>query len=329
MNKEKIKKIGLYVLSGIGTLAILITIFLFGKSIFFPFSNVKTLNSLSYSEGYFGDSVSGGMAMAPTVDYESRNQIKTSTVANDAVLQNSETTDRKITKNGELELLVKSAEITAQDITKKTNELNGFIQNVNIREIQEGVKSGTITIKVPADTFEQAMADFKTFGIKVEREAINSDDVTEQYVDMEAQLKNYRAEEQGYLEVMKRAYTVEDILKVSQYLSNIRGQIERLEGQMKYLDRQIDMSQITVYLTAEAEVEVFGLRWRPLYEIQKSFRNLLSGLQVYVSAIISFIFFLPVLFIWLATLAILLWLIAKIIKWLHKKRSNHNKILNQ
>jgi len=329
MNKEQIKKIGLYVLSGIGTLAILIAIFLFGRSIFFPFNSVKTLNSFSYSEGYYGNSVSGGTAMAPTVDYESRNQIKSSAVANDAMLQNSETTDRKITKNGELELLVKSAEITAQDITKKTNELNGFIQNVNIREVQEGVKSGTITIKVPADKFEQAMADFKTFGIKVEREAINSDDVTEQYVDMEAQLKNYRAEEQGYLEVMKRAYTVEDILKVSQYLSNIRGQIERLEGQMKYLDRQIAMSQITVQLTAEAEVEVFGLRWRPLYEIQKSFRNLLSGLQIYVNAIINFIFFLPVLLIWLTTLTFLIWLVAKIIKWLHKKRSNHNKIPNQ
>jgi hypothetical protein len=329
INKEQIKKIGLYVFSGIGILAILLAIFLFGKSTFPPFSSIKTSNNLSYDEGYFSDSVSEGTAMTPTANYKNRNQIKSSAVANNAVLQNNETMDRKITKNGELELLVKNAEITAQDITKKTNELNGFIQNVNIREVQEGVKSGTITIKVPADAFEQAIADFKTFGIKVEREAINSDDITEQYIDIEAQLKNYRAEEQGYLEVMKRAYTVEDILKVSQYLSNIRGQIDRLEGQIKYLNRQIEMSQIIVYLTAEAEVEIFGLRWRPLYEIQKSFRNLMSGLQVYINAIISFVFFLPVLLIWLTTLTFLIWLIAKIIKWLHKRKNSHNKILNQ
>lgn len=329
MNKEQIKKIGLYVLSGIGVLAILLAIYLFGKNTFLPLTSVKTLNSLSYGEDYYGDSASGGMAVAPTMDYDSRNQTKSLVTVSDSALQITDTTDRKITKNGEIELLVKDAEATAQEITSKANELGGFIQNANIREVEEGVKSGNLTIKLPADKFEQAMIDFKTFGLKVEREAINSDDVTEQYVDMEAQLKNYRAEEQGYLEVMKKANTVEDILKVSQYLSNVRGQIERLEGQIKYLDRQIEMSQITIYLTAEAEVEVFGLRWRPLYEIQKSFRNLLAGLQVYINAIISFVFFLPVLIIWLVTLALLVWLIAKIIKWLHKKRSNHNKIPNQ
>lgn len=171
-----------------------------------------------------------------------------------------ELVERKITKNGELELLVQDAETSAKKITNKTLELGGFIQNTNIREVEEGVKSGSIIVKIPADKFTEALAAFKGYGIKVERELTNAQDVTERYIDLEAQLKNLRAEEEQYLEVMKQAYTVENILKVSQYLSRVRGQIERLEGQLKYLDRQVDMSTITTYLTAEAEIEVFGLR---------------------------------------------------------------------
>ena len=268
----------------------------------------------------------GGVASAPMMDYGDETQMKTlsNTELTDETTIN--TVDRKITKNGDLQLLVQSAETTAQDITKKTNELGGFVQNSNIREVKDGVKSGTITIKVPADKFEQAITDFKTYGIKVERETVNSQDVTEQYVDLEAQLKNYQAEEQRYLEVMTRAYTVEDILKVSQYLARVRGQIERLQGQIKYLDRQIEMSQITVYLTAEAEIEVFGLRWRPLYEIQKSFRNMLSGLQVYANAVINFVLFLPLLLVWIISLGIIIWIIVKIIKWLVKKTHRKKNI---
>lgn len=320
-NKEKVKSILLYLLAAVGGLAIILALFYFlqgglrfGASVGKNYPNYESMGM-------------GNLAQAPAMDSAmTESRMMTDETANQDY-GDSQLEERKVTKNGELELLVSDAEETATKIINKTLELDGFVQNSNIREIEEGVKSGTIVIKVPADKFDEAFNAFKDYGIKVEREITNSQDVTERYIDLEAQLKNLRAEEERYLDVMSRAYTVEDILKVSQYLSRVRGQIERIEGQLKYLDRQVDMSTITTYLTAEAEVEVFGIRWRPLYEIKKSFRHMLEGIQVYTNAAIAFILYLPVLLLWLISIFIIVWVIVKIIKWLtkkfrHKKDSN-------
>ncbi len=311
----RFKQITIYVLATIGLVAIVFSVFFIWRT-----KTSTTGLSLNKTIGYqtAADAMMGSAPM-PSTTYE----YNTADMAREAAVDdNSQTvttnnlTDRKVTKNGEIRLLVKDAEETAEKINQTTITLGGFIQNQNIREVKDNTKSGTITVKVPADKFDEAINTFKNLGIKLENININAKDVTDQYIDLEAQLKNLQAEEQRYLEVLNRAYSVEDILKVSQYLSRVRGQIERLQGQLIYLDRQIDMSTITVYLTAEAEVEVFGLRWRPLYEIKKSFQNLLTGLQTYVKVVIGFIFFLPVLLIWLISVSLILWLLVKIIKWL-------------
>jgi len=319
INKEKIQKISIYILAAIGLVAILGIIYFFLQK---PFGS-NLLKNPGYGTSYETMSVVG-MAQAPTMDSSFPENRLTNGEPVSQDYGNNELAERKVTKNGELEILVTDAEISAKKIADKTLQLGGIIQNTNIREVEEGVKSGTIIVKVPADKFTEAFAAFKNYGIKVERESTNAQDVTERYIDLEAQLKNLRAEEERYLEVMNRAFTVEDILKVSQYLSRVRGQIERLEGQLKYLNRQVDMSTITTYLTAEAEVEVFGLRWRPLYEMKKSFRNLLEGLQTYVNAAISFIFYLPVLLLWILSIVIIVWVVVKIIKWIAKKNRHKN-----
>lgn len=320
----RFKQITVYLLAGIGVVAILFSVFFIWRSKHYS-SGISLNKTISYQTA-----TDGMMGAAPlpstTYEYNATNDSRDLSVDSDT---NTDTTanlaDRKVTKNGELKLLVKDAEETAEKINQTTMTLGGFIQNQNIRELKEGTKSGNITVKVPADKFDEAINNFKNLGIKVENITINAKDVTDQYIDLEAQLKNLKAEEERYLEVLNRAYSVEDILKVSQYLSRVRGQIERLQGQLIYLDRQIDMSTITVFLTAESEVEVFGLRWRPLYEIKKSLQNLLTGLQTYVNVVIAFVFFLPVLLIWILSLSLILWLFIKIIKWLIKRNKQKNQ----
>jgi len=314
MNKEKIKKISLSVMAAIGGLAIILVVYnLLSGGLR---SGIKTNKMLS---SY--DSVGmGNLGLAPTMDsvgIETRQL--TEEITDNQDYGDSQLAERKVTKNGELELLVESADKVAQKISDKTKQLGGFVQNSNIREVEVGVKSGTIIIKVPSDKFEEAFRAFKDYGIKVEREITNSQDVTERYIDLEAQLKNLRAEEERYLDVMSRAFSVNDILQVSQYLSRVRGQIERIEGQLKYLDRQVEMSTITTYLTAEAEVEIFGIRWRPLYEIKKSFRNMLEGLQNYTNTAIAFIMYLPVLLLWIVSILLIVWVIVKIFLWLIRR----------
>lgn len=228
-------------------------------------------------------------------------------------------TQRKIIKDGSLQLLVKKAEETAAAIQDIAKRLEGFVSYSYIWEVSEGVKSGTVTIRVPADHFEEAMEEIKKLAIKVERETTNTKDVTEEFVDLEARLKNLRAEEEQYLEIMKEAETVEDALAVAGRLSDVRGRIERIEGQLQYLSRQIEMSTITVSLTSEAEVEVLGIRWRPLFVVKQSLKSTLRGLTGYVDAMVRFIFALPVIALWLATIALFAVLGWRLFSWLRKR----------
>lgn len=228
-------------------------------------------------------------------------------------------TERKIVKNGSLSLLVKKAEETAQSISSVADEFGGFISDSKIYEVSSGIKSGTVTIRVPADKFGDALAKIKKLAVKVETEEISAQDVTEKYIDLEAQIRNLQAEEVQYLEIMKRAFSVQETLNVAQKLSEVRGNIERVQGQLQFLSRQVDMSTITVSLTAESDIEVFGISWRPFFVVKQAFRGMLSGLANYADAMIRILLQLPVVMLWLITILFFLILAWKITKWIRRK----------
>ncbi|MFH1461120.1 MAG: DUF4349 domain-containing protein [Patescibacteria group bacterium] len=233
-----------------------------------------------------------------------------------------EITDRKVIKNGSLELLVKSAEETAKNIQGVAERLGGFTAGVDIYNVAQDAKSGRVTIRIPADKFNVAFDEIKKLAIKVERENSSAQDVTEQYIDLESLLKNLKAQESQYLEIMKKAETIEDILNVSSRLSGVRGQIEQIEGQLKYLANQIDLASITASLTEEGDVEVFGINWRPLYVAKQALRSLISGLASYVDSMIKFVFQLPVILLWLVTIGLIALAGWRILYWIWKKINN-------
>ncbi len=235
-------------------------------------------------------------------------------------------TQKKVVKIGSIEMTVKKAEDAAEKIQMLAERLNGFVSDSNIYEAARGIKTGFITVRVPADKFDNAISEIKKFAVNVDREVISARDVTEQFVDLEARVKNLRATEGQYLSILKRADTVIDTLSVVQQLNSVRLQIEQLEGQLQYLSRQVDMSSITVQLTAEADVEVFGIRWRPLFVAKEALRNLMSGLAGYVDTMIRFLVFLPVLLLWLATIGVGIWAAWKIGLWIRNKFSAHKDI---
>lgn len=228
-------------------------------------------------------------------------------------------TQRKVVKNGSLKLLVKKVEETAEKIQNLAGRLNGFVGNSDIFEASSGIKSGSVVIRVPADRFNEAMEEIKKLAIKVERETANTQDVTEQYIDLEARLKSYRAEEEQYLQIMRKAQTVEETLLVSQRLGEVRTRIEGAEGALQYLSRQVDMSTISVTLTAEADAEVFGIYWRPLSVIKQGFRGMLDGLVSYANGVIYILFALPVVLLWIVTIGIAGIAIWKIGYWVYRR----------
>jgi len=214
--------------------------------------------------------------------------------------------ERKVIKNAGLDMVVKDTEKTIEKIKSITDENNGFVGSATVWEAGDE-KRGNISIRVPSNIFDKALESIKELAVKVTREDINSRDVTEEFVDLEAQLKNYKAAEVQYLKVLNRAYTVEDILKVRKELDRVRGNIERMQGRINYLTRQISMSTISISLTSEAEVKVFGIVWSPWSEVKAGVRDMLVGLIGLVNSLIAFIFKLPLLILWLAIFAAVVW----------------------
>jgi hypothetical protein len=272
-----------------------------GNSIGMPYSGGAMMEKQSYSSGR--DASAYDYAVAPTI-VPSPNSASTGNLP----------ADKKVIKNGSLGMIVEKAEETAGKIQEIAKKYAGFVESSNIYDYSTGnsVKTGGITVRVPEDKFDLAMADIKKLATKVTSENVSSSDVTAQYVDLESSLKNMKAEEAQYREIMARAVKIQDVLDVSSRLADVRGRIERTQGQINYLSRQVAMSTIVVSLTSQAEVEVFGIVWRPLTVLKQAAQNLVSDLAGFVDYLIYLLFKLPILILRLALFVFILWIIWKV-----------------
>ena len=146
--------------------------------------------------------------------------------------------------------------------------------------------------------------EIRKLGLRVESEKVDAQDVSRQYVDQEANLRNLRAEETGYLLILKQAHTVKDMLAVSERLSEVRGQIEQQQAEFNALSRQIETVALTISLRTEAEAQVFGLNWRPGYQLKLALRDGLESLATYATAMTTILFYLPATFLWVGTIVV-------------------------
>lgn len=154
--------------------------------------------------------------------------------------------DQKIIRTGYLQLTVESVAETSPKIIALATANGGYVQSSSVNEDLDGRHSGDVTIRVPSAKFDATVSAIKAFATVVNVETTNGQDVTEQYSDLEAQLRNAQAQEAQYLEILKKATTVEETLNVQQYLSGVRYQIESLQGQIKYLSNATSYSTISV-----------------------------------------------------------------------------------
>jgi hypothetical protein len=227
---------------------------------------------------------------------------------------------RMMIKTGSLELVVKDTEDAVMKITQAATNLSGFVDSSNLYANADGSKSGTVTVRIPSKSFDDAMSRLKSVAVKVERESLNGVDVTAQFVDTEGRLKNMKAEEAQYQDIMKRAVKVQDVLDVASRLADVRGRIEQTQGQLNYLSRQIDYSVITVGLTAEKQIEVVGgILWRPWTVVKQSARDLLNGLAGFADSLITFVFYIPLLILKIAIVVLIIWIVIKVLVWLKRK----------
>lgn len=170
--------------------------------------------------------------------------------------------DRKLVRNGSMDLIVQHPSDVAERIRQLAEQMGGFL----VSSETAGAGNATcavMAIRVPAARFEEARAGILKLGLRVESEKLEAQDVTKQYVDQAARLRNLRAQETQYLGILKQAKTVKDTLAVSDKLNEVRGEIEQQQAEFDALSKQVETVTLTVTLRAEADAQVFGLHWRP------------------------------------------------------------------
>ena len=125
-------------------------------------------------------------------------------------------------------------------------------------------KSALLTIRVPSARFDEALSQLKKLDGEVLTSNVTAQDVTDQFVDVQARLDAQKAQEQQYLAILARANTVDEILKVQSALASTRMQIEQLQGQVNSMKSRIDYSTITMSVTPTVTIstEPAG-KWDP------------------------------------------------------------------
>lgn len=219
--------------------------------------------------------------------------------------------DQKIIKNGYLDLTVDKVSDAADRITAIATARGGFVQSSSVSERGDGTYSGNVEVRVPSEKYEDAMSEIKKLATLVKSETSTGQDVTEQYTDLQAQLRNAQAQEQTYLEILKQAKTVSDTLQVQAQLGSIRGQIESLQGRIQYLTNQTSYSTISVTLEEEPAVRAPTKGFRPLSTIKEATQALIDAFQNILSGLIW------IVIVWggiLLPVALLIWIVVKLWK---------------
>jgi len=212
--------------------------------------------------------------------------------------------ERMIVRNGDMSLVVEDVTEAMEAITQLAGGYNGYVVSSSVSGEEEDMR-GWVTIRVPDDSFEQALSGIRELAVRVEEESTNSQDVTEEYIDLEARLANAEATEQQYLALLDKAEDVEDILRIYDYLSRVRQEIEQIKGRMQYLERTSSMSLISVYLRPEFSGKAtVPAGWNVLQIFKSAARGLVITGQVLGTIAIWLLIFIP---IWGTVLGIILW----------------------
>jgi hypothetical protein len=214
--------------------------------------------------------------------------------------------ERQVIRNGSLELVVNDINDSANRIQDVAEQLGGFVASSRIDDQDDQATDGSMTIRVPADSFRDALNQLKQLAVRTTFEQTSARDVTDELTDLEARLRNARRTESQYLSIMEEANSVDDTLKVQERLSRVRERIERLEANQKQLQRQVRLATIDIDLVSEDDVEIAGVTWSPLNEIKAGFNRMMDGLTGFLNTVISLIFALPVIALWLSLILVIL-----------------------
>lgn len=207
--------------------------------------------------------------------------------------------DLLVIKTGWLELQVESVDAAVSTAAGRIAALDGYVSGSEQTGDDENV-SATVTYRIPADRWTEALAAIRSLAIKVVAERTGTEDVTGQVVDLRARIANLQATEAALQEIMTRATKIADVLAVQAELTKVRGEIEAATAQRQFLEEQAAFSTLSVHFSLEPEPAVLASqrKFDPASEVDRATASLVDVLQGLATAGIWFgIVWLPVLIV--------------------------------
>lgn len=191
-------------------------------------------------------SVGGGSDEADATD-------DSGTVNAEEALQSTAVPDSgvKIIRDASIEIHVDDFDAAWSSITRTAAQVGGYISNAttDFETVDEQRYAfGSATIRIPSERFDEVLSGVAGLGERISQ-TVNGQDVTEEYVDIEARLRHWRSVEMFTLGLMEQATTIEESLEIQQRLDDVQLTIEQLAGRQRYLDSRVAFSTITVGIT--------------------------------------------------------------------------------
>ena len=211
--------------------------------------------------------------------------------------------ERKVIRNGYMRVETDDIEATATKIKAVIKELDGYITNESTNDYDRTIQQN-LTLRVPEKNFDQLVAAVASISKKVSDKNIFSQDVTREYIDLEARLKNLKALEDRYLELLKQANNMENIIAIEKQLSEVRIQIESLTTQLRHMQNQVQYSTL--------EVSIYSKTSRASNFLTKAGDALDDGWEVFIG------FLLVMMMLWPFWVIIIIIIIT--VKWWKKRR---------
>jgi hypothetical protein len=205
------------------------------------------LQSTSTGRSSISQDTSNGGSLAEKAAYSGPASMPVPTMVPTQSGTGTTSVDTKIIKTAYFTIEVKDVPGAVETLRTLALQKGGYISSTNIQKNYNDRLSGSVILRVPAPEFDSTLTGVRALGT-VKSASTQGQDVTEEYVDIQAQKISYQNQLAQYNEIMKRAVKVDDVITVQQQIDRVQTELNRLEGRLKYLNSRIDLSTITVNL---------------------------------------------------------------------------------
>jgi hypothetical protein len=214
--------------------------------------------------------------------------------------------------NGPMVIRTAELQVTTQDFDKARSSLDeilkrhhGYVGEMTVTGQTGAARSLTGTLRLPASQLDATLAEVKNLG-RTEKESQGGEEVTQQYVDLEARLANGKNTEQRLTDILRqRTGKLSDVLAVETEISRVRGEIEEMEAERKTMKNQVDFATLTITLAEQYKADLKAVPPSTGAQLRNA---AVEGYKSMVSEIIAILLWLlsagPTLLLWVAILFI-------------------------